>query len=88
MRFLAAWSILLAAACGCVDGAAPKGAAEPDAPERALYAAKCTACHRLYDPASRNAAQWPAILDRMAVKAKLTDEEEAAIRRYVSSFAR
>lgn len=88
MRRAVLLAILAASVSGCADGPAPRGPALPDAPGRSLYAAKCTACHRLYDPSSKDAARWPAILDRMAVKAKLTDEEKETVSRYVLSFAR
>ncbi len=54
-------------------------------PGRELYAAKCHGCHRLYAPSKINPQKWPAILDKMAVKAKLTPEEKSRLDAYVSS---
>jgi len=74
------WSAvgLLTAGCAAV-------VALPEAPGRDLYASKCHSCHRLHDPAGIDPDRWPAILDKMAEKAKLTAEEKETIRRYIEA---
>jgi len=44
-----------------------------------VYRAKCTSCHRAYEPGERN--DWPAILDRMNAEKKthLSADERAQI---------
>jgi hypothetical protein len=73
------WAVIGLAAVGCAS------VVLPDGPGRDLYAAKCHSCHRLRDPARIDQQRWPAILDKMAEKAKLTPEEEETIRRYVEA---
>lgn len=71
-------------ACATTLDPAPGPSFEPG---RALYAAKCGGCHRLRQPSKIDAAKWPSILDKMAVKAKLTSEQKSSIDAYVSSMA-
>ena len=60
-------------------------AACSSAPSRAMssgermYRAKCTSCHRFYEPSER--ADWPTVLDKMEAEKKthLTPEERAEI---------
>jgi len=53
---------------------------------RELFMSSCGRggfCHRLPTPASRSAEKWPGILDRMARKASLNDQEEQDVLRFV-----
>lgn len=55
-------------------------------PERngvVLYRKKCGACHRPYAPSEIKPDKWEKTLAEMKLRAKLTDEEVAVIRRYV-----
>ena len=63
---------LLALACS----SAPS---HPLSQEERLYRAKCTSCHRAYEPVERN--DWPAVLDRMNAEKKthLSTDERAQI---------
>ena len=53
------------------------------------YRAKCTACHRVYEPAEETPAQWVKTLDKMEAlkKATLSAEERARILQYLSGDA-
>jgi cytochrome c5 len=51
---------------------------------KTVYEAKCGRCHKLYKPERGNMTQWTKWIDRMAPKAKLTDEEKQMVIRYVS----
>lgn len=64
--------LLLAAACS----SAPS---RPLSEEERLYRAKCTSCHRAYEPAERR--DWPNVLDRMQAekKTRLSEDERAQI---------
>jgi hypothetical protein len=44
-----------------------------------LYRAKCTSCHRFYEPSERR--DWPAVLDKMEAEKKvhLSPEDRAEI---------
>jgi len=55
-------------------------------PERegiVLYRKKCGACHRPYAPSEIKPREWEKTLTEMKLRAKLTDDEIATIRRYV-----
>jgi cytochrome c5 len=51
---------------------------------KVLYEAKCGTCHKLKDPARGNMTQWTKWIDRMAPKAKLSEEEKQMVTNYVS----
>ena len=51
---------------------------------RSLYLAKCTACHKAYEPKLHTLAEWTKILDEMGSKAKLTREEKNMILDYLT----
>lgn len=51
---------------------------------RALYVSKCSSCHTLYLPEKYTKAEWTKWVDRMAPKAKITDQEKELIQAYVT----
>jgi len=55
---------------------------------KAVYSAKCGNCHNLKEPSRGNMAQWTKWIDRMAPKAKLTEDEKAQVTAYVSVNAK
>ena len=70
MKRGAAALLLAVAACS----SAPS---RPLSPEERVYRAKCTSCHRAYEPGERN--DWPVVLDRMNAEKKThlsADERE------------
>jgi hypothetical protein len=77
-----ATAILMTAAAACSTG-------QPRAPmsegER-TYRAKCTSCHRVYEPHEETPAQWVKTIDKMEAlkKVKLTPEERAEILQYLT----
>ena len=77
----AALAALLASAAACAT-ALPPATPETEA-GRAIYSAKCHSCHRLYKPDRVVPEKWPALLDKMSEKAKLTPDEEKAVLDYV-----
>ena len=50
---------------------------------KAIFASRCTHCHGLKDPASRDAAAWNKILKRMIPMAKLDDAQWQLVRAYL-----
>lgn len=79
-------ALALALAAGCAGAPAQPAAGDAGDPAR-LYRAKCTACHRAYEPGRRTASRWMAVLDRMAPKAKLTPEQRAALDGWLRAHA-
>lgn len=54
---------------------------------RSLYLAKCTNCHRPIAPRSITPATWPAHVEEMRERARLSDDEHAAIVLYLTTLA-
>ncbi|TMB37772.1 MAG: hypothetical protein E6J58_10625 [Deltaproteobacteria bacterium] len=72
MKVRAGLVLSMAAACS----SAPS---RPLSEEERTYRAKCTACHRAYEPGERK--DWPAVLDKMQTEKKthLNPDERAQI---------
>ena len=83
---IAAAAALLAALACASSAPPPEGSPETET-GRTLYGAKCHGCHRLYPPNRVAPEKWPALMEKMAVKAKLTPEEQQAILAYLLSAA-
>ena len=43
---------------------------------RALYVTRCSSCHSLNDPHDYSEKDWPAWMHKMALKAKISTEQE------------
>jgi nitrate/TMAO reductase-like tetraheme cytochrome c subunit len=52
------------------------------------YEANCQRCHNLKKPANYTALEWPRLVDKMAPKAGISEEQKAAILNYVIAFAK
>jgi mono/diheme cytochrome c family protein len=73
---------VLAGVLACASAALPP--ATPEMQEgRSLYAGKCHGCHRLYAPDRVTPEKWPALMEKMAQKAKLTEGEKDQVLAYV-----
>ena len=55
---------------------------------KALSLTYCTKCHAEKNPNRGNMAQWDKWLDKMAPKAKISDEQKMKIRDYISVNAK
>jgi len=53
-----------------------------------LYEKNCVRCHKLKDPAKYTMAQWPALVNKMQKRSKITDEEKAIILTYLTTEAK
>ena len=51
---------------------------------RALYIKYCDACHAYYSPNSYTPTQWSSILTRMVPNTRMTSDEEALVKKYVT----
>ncbi|HXH17473.1 MAG TPA: hypothetical protein VNJ07_00190 [Chitinophagales bacterium] len=51
-----------------------------------LYVTKCSGCHRLYEPSEHTGEQWRKLLPEMAERAKLNDEEQDLIYKYLMTM--
>nr|WP_315027404.1 cytochrome C [uncultured Chryseobacterium sp.] len=59
--------------------------AEQMAQGKTIFENSCGKCHKLPDPTSHNAVQWVGIMNSMAPKAKLTDEQHQWVYDYIVS---
>jgi hypothetical protein len=72
--------IVLLAAAGCLRPRPPMSDGER------TYRAKCSSCHRLYEPSEASREGWSRTLDKMQAlkKVTLSQEERAQILQYLS----
>ncbi len=59
--------------------------AEQIAQGKTIFENSCGRCHKLPDPAAHTPVQWVGIMNSMAPKAKLTDEQHQWVYDYVVS---
>ena len=52
---------------------------------KTVYSTKCGRCHDLKNAADYTAERWEKILDEMAPKAKLSDDEKKQVAAYVNA---
>jgi cytochrome c2 len=55
---------------------------------KTLFDTKCGRCHALKEPATFTPDKWVPIIDRMAVKAKLVEDEKKQVLAYVQYYAK
>jgi cytochrome c5 len=59
--------------------------AEQIAQGKTIFESSCTRCHKLPDPTAHNSVKWVGIMNAMAPKAKLTDEQHQWVYDYIVS---
>lgn len=52
---------------------------------KTIFENSCGRCHKLPDPAAHTSVQWVGIMNSMAPKAKLTDEQHQWVYDYIVS---
>lgn len=52
---------------------------------KTIFDNSCGRCHKLPDPTAHNSVQWVGIMNSMAPKAKLTDEQHQWVYDYIVS---
>lgn len=50
---------------------------------RAIYVNKCATCHHLHLPNQYNNKEWEVNLNKMQIKAKITNEEKRLVYQYL-----
>ncbi len=55
---------------------------------RELLIARCAGCHTLYEPSYLPAERWPALVDEMSERARLSPDEAELVTRYLSLMSR
>jgi len=55
---------------------------------RSLYLGRCSSCHHAFEPASKSVDSWPAYIDKMKQRAKLSDGDAALVLDYLVTMAR
>jgi len=51
---------------------------------KTLYENSCARCHKLFPTGKHDKAGWSGTLDRMAPKAKITDEQKTLVYNYLT----
>jgi len=51
-----------------------------------LYTAKCAKCHKFYNPADYNDAEWHTWMIKMSKKARLKPSQQDLLSRYLDNF--
>ncbi len=87
---VASFTALLLASCTpkastATTPVASKSTAEQIAQGKSIFENSCGRCHKLPDPTSHTAVQWVGIMNWMAPKAKLTDEQHQWVYDYIVS---
>ena len=60
--------------------------AEEGSRAKALYNLKCARCHKFYDPARYDDAEWGSWMAKMSRKARLKPDQDRLLSRYLSAF--
>ncbi|MBQ0151275.1 MAG: cytochrome C [Chryseobacterium sp.] len=93
-KILVASSVIAILAASCTPKAAATATATPTpiksteaqiAQGKIAFENSCGRCHKLPDPASHNSVQWVGIMNSMAPKAKLTEEQHQWVYDYIVS---
>ncbi|MBV8325939.1 cytochrome C [Chryseobacterium sp.] len=92
-KFIAAASFTAVLLVSCTPKASTATAAagsststaEEIAQGKTIFESSCGRCHKLPDPTSHNATQWVGIMNAMAPKAKLTDDQHKWVYDYIVS---
>ncbi|PUZ28934.1 hypothetical protein DCC81_05525 [Chitinophaga parva] len=97
MKKIAGSLLLLTFALGaCMKGISPTDTAKvdaamakyPDTPGKPIYVSHCAHCHKYQLPEYHTADQWVGIINKMAVKAKLSDDQKSAVLAFVQANAK
>src|SRR6266576_925637 len=51
-----------------------------------LYTIKCAKCHKFYNPADYNDAEWHTWMTKMSKKARLKPSQQDLLSRYLDNF--
>lgn len=92
-KLIAAVSFTAIFLVSCTPKASPSTAvagsatstAEEIAQGKTIFENSCGKCHKLPDPKSHNSVQWVGIMNAMAPKAKLTDDQHKWVYDYIVS---
>ena len=69
------------------DSASPGNLTREELREAArLYTAKCARCHKFYDPADYNDAEWQMWMSKMNRKARFKSDQAQLLSRYLETF--
>ena len=69
-------------------GARAAPAAAPDDGARAIYLARCSACHEPFAPTHASAAEWPMYVRKYGPRAGLFGDERARVLAWLQAHAR
>jgi cytochrome c5 len=73
---------MLAFGCG---GSSSGPGKETRSPGEIVFRSSCQTCHSLPRPKMKNDDEWPALVRRYGLRAKLTNDQIAAITAYLTA---
>lgn len=80
---------------GCARKTAPTAAETAakfshysDSEGKTIFMEKCGRCHKYRLPETRTADKWTKVIDKMAPKAKLNDDQKEAVLAFVQQYAK
>ena len=79
---IASAAVLAVLAFGC-GGSSENTGKETRSPGEIAFRSSCQTCHSLPRPKMKNDDEWPALVRRYGERAKLTDDQIAAITAYL-----
>lgn len=54
---------------------------------RGVFVSRCSSCHNLPDPAQKTADEWPAAVEEMAERARLSERDKTSVVRYLATMS-
>ncbi|RAJ75195.1 entry exclusion lipoprotein TrbK [Chitinophaga dinghuensis] len=97
MKTLLQFAVIAVLLWGCSKSTVPTDTAAkteaafakyPDSPGKEVYRENCNRCHAYKWPETRSVDKWPSIIDRMAKKARLSEDQKAAVLDFVKTNAK
>lgn len=93
MKTLGSLMLLAILVWGCSKSTSPAATEAAfskyeDSEGKSVFREKCGKCHRYKLPETHTASSWPGIVDKMARKAKLSDDQKAAVLAFVTKHAK
>lgn len=96
MKTLGSMLLVAIVLVGCAKGLNPNDTEKVEAAfskyesseGKTIFREKCAKCHGYRLPETRTAERWPGIIDRMAKKAKLTDDQKQSVLAFVTKQAK
>jgi mono/diheme cytochrome c family protein len=85
-RYIRTVSVAITLAVVTINAAGTELSRSEIGAAKRLYNAKCAKCHKFYDPAAYEPAEWERWMQAMGRKSKLKPEQYDLLSRYLETF--